>query len=82
MKPIRITRHARNRMRWHGIDDRLVERAVRRAESEDPSASGRVNAWIEVEDRLLRVTYRDEADQIVVISAVFKRKPPRRRGDR
>ena len=81
MKPIRFTRHARNRMRWHRIDERLVERAVRAAVWEESTGGGRVNAWIPVGDRWLRVSSRAEIDRIVVISAVFKRRPPRGRGE-
>lgn len=80
MKPIRITRHARNRMRWHRIDDNLVEQAVRDANWQESTASGRVNAWMAVGERFLRVTYREEIDRIAVISAVFKRLPLLERG--
>jgi hypothetical protein len=75
VKPIRITRHARNRMRWHRSGDGLVEQTVRGAEWRESTAAGRVNAWMAVGERFLRVTYREEIDRIVVISAVFKRLP-------
>jgi hypothetical protein len=82
MKPIRITRHARNRMRWHRIDDSLVEQAVRGAEWQEWIAADRINAWMAVGERFLRGTYREEIDRLVVISAVFKRRPWRERGGR
>lgn len=75
VKPIWITRHARNRMRWHRIGDSLVEQAVRHAKWQESTAAGRMNAWMAVGERFLRVTYREEPDRIVVISAVFKRLP-------
>jgi len=28
VKPIRLTRHARNRMRWHEISEELIEQDV------------------------------------------------------
>ena len=77
MTPIRITRHARNRMRWHGIGDDLVRETVQVADWEDASTAGRVNRWKKVEDRFLRVTCKAEAGRIVVISAVFKRRGPK-----
>ncbi len=52
--------------------------ALQAPEWEEPSVTGRVNRWKRVEDRFLRVTCRDEPDQIVVISAVFKRRGPKR----
>lgn len=82
MKPIWITRHARNRMRWHRIERSLVERAVRDARWREPITADRVNAWMAVGERFLRVTYREEVDRIVVISAVFKLRPSLEGGGR
>ena len=77
MTPIRITRHARNRMRWYRISEGLVRETVEAADWEESSAAGRVNRWKRVADRFLRVTCKDEPGRIVVISAVFKRRGPR-----
>jgi hypothetical protein len=74
VKPIYITRHARNRMRWHGIAESLIHDALDAPDLERPSSSGRVNAWRFAGDRALRVTYREDVDVIVIISAVFKRR--------
>jgi len=65
-------------MRWHRISEELIRMALQAPEWEEPSVTGRVNRWKRVEDRFLRVTCRDEPDQIVVISAVFKRRGPKR----
>jgi len=67
-------------MRWHRIDDHLVERAVRAASWEESIGAGRINGWIAVGERFLRVTYREEPDRLVVITAVFKRLPRERSG--
>jgi hypothetical protein len=69
-------------MRWHRIDDSLVEQAVRGAEWQEWIAADRINAWMAVGERFLRGTYREEIDRLVVISAVFKRRPWRERGGR
>jgi hypothetical protein len=82
VRPIRITRHARNRMRWHRISEELVQVTSRAPEWEEPSVAGRVNRWKRVENRFLRVTCRDELERIVVISAVFKSRGPRRKENR
>ncbi|OGL16750.1 MAG: hypothetical protein A3K12_04085 [Candidatus Rokubacteria bacterium RIFCSPLOWO2_12_FULL_71_19] len=76
VEPIRFTRHARNRMRRYRIGDALAEDAVRSADWEEPTVSGRLNCWKRVAERFLRVTVREEPERIVVISAVFKRQPP------
>jgi len=81
VKPVRITRHARNRMRWHQIGEDLIRETLQTADREEPAAAGRINRWKQVADRFLRVTVREEPDRIVVISAVFKRRPPGQRGE-
>jgi hypothetical protein len=75
--PIRITRHARNRMRRHGISEDLIRVTLQSSEWEEASVAGRTNRWRGVEARFLRVTCRDESERIVVISAVFRKKGPR-----
>ncbi len=80
VKAIRLTRHARNRMRWHQISEDLIHTTLQAPDWEDPSVAGRMNRWKQVADRFLRVTYREELERIIVISAVFKRRPPGRMG--
>lgn len=79
VKPVRVTRHARNRMRQHRIDEELVQLTLQAPDWEEPSIEGRINRWKRIGERFLRVTYKEEAERIVVISAVFKRTRPRPR---
>jgi len=74
MKPIKYVRHARNRMRLHRITEKEVESALRNPEHLEPSVEGRLNAWMEISEKFLRVTYKEEKDNFLVISAVKKRK--------
>jgi hypothetical protein len=74
VKPIKYVRHARNRMRLHRIIEKEVESALQNPEYLEPSVEGRLNAWIEKSGKFLRVTYREEEDNFLVISAVKKRK--------
>lgn len=74
MKPIKYTRHARNRMRLHRITETEVESTIQKPEQLEPSAEGRLNAWVETSGKFLRVTYKEEDDNFLVISAVKKRK--------
>jgi hypothetical protein len=67
-------------MRWHQVSEGLIRETLQAADWEEPSAAGRINRWKRVADRFLRVTYREEPERIVVTSAVFKRRPPARRG--
>jgi hypothetical protein len=68
-------------MRWHGVTEDLIRQTLDAPDWEEPTVGGRMNRWRRIADRFLRVTYRDEPDRIVVISAVFKRRPPGKRGD-
>ncbi|MGH9022213.1 MAG: DUF4258 domain-containing protein [Acidimicrobiia bacterium] len=76
MKVVWLTRHARNRIRWRGISLELVEQPARVPEWEEASLAGRINRWKRVEGKFLRVTVREEAERIIVISAALKRTPP------
>jgi hypothetical protein len=68
-------------MRWRGIGEDVVRQTLERPEWEESSAMGRINRWKRIADRVLRVTFREEPDGMVVISAVFKAELPRRRGE-
>jgi len=74
MKPIRYMRHARNRMRLHRITDDEVELTVQKPEHLEPSVESRFNAWRETSGKFLRVTYKEEQDRFLVITAVKKKK--------
>ena len=76
VKAVRLTRHARNRMRWRDIPLELVEETARVPEWEQASLGGRINRWKRVENKFLRVTVREEAKRIVVITAALKRTGP------
>ena len=64
MKPIRLTRHARNRMRWHEIDLELIEQTPGTPDWWERSVGGRINCWKRLQGRYIRVTYREEPEEI------------------
>jgi hypothetical protein len=66
-------------MRWHRIGEDLVQQTLQAPDWEEPSIANRVNRWKRVGDRFLRVTFKDEPERIVVITAAFKLRPPRGR---
>ncbi|MBI5750107.1 MAG: DUF4258 domain-containing protein [Nitrospinae bacterium] len=74
MKTIKYTRHAKNRMRWHKITENEVESAIQKPEFLEPSVEHRLNAWIKISDKFLRVTYKEEGDKFIIITAVKKKK--------
>ena len=58
----------------HRIIEKEVESALQNPEHLEPSLEGKLNAWIEISGKFLRVTYKEEGDNFLVISAVKKRK--------
>lgn len=74
MKAIKYLRHAKNRMRWRKVTETEVESAIQKPEFLEPSIEGRFNAWIKTSDKFLRVTYKEEIDRFLVITAVKKKK--------
>jgi hypothetical protein len=74
MKAIRYTRHARNRMRQHRITEAEVKSCLEAPEYCEPSSEGRLNAWVGLYGKFLRVTYREDEDGFLVITAVKKKK--------
>ena len=74
MKPIKYARHARNRMRLHRITEAEVEATMQKPEHLEPSVEGRFNAWTETSGKFLRVTYKEQENDFLVISVVRKRK--------
>ena len=61
-------------MRRHEISEAEIESAIQNPEFVEPSLEGRINAWKETSGKFLRVTYKEEADRIWVVTAVKKRK--------
>ena len=73
MRPKKLARHAKNRMRMHGITEAEIDSAIERPDFTEPSVEGRINVWKKIGDRFLRVTYKDEG-RILIITAVKKKK--------
>jgi len=74
MQPKKLTRHAKNRMRMHGITEAEVDSAIEKPDFSEPSAEGRTNVWKKIDDKSIRVTYKNEPSRILVITAVKKKK--------
>ncbi len=61
-------------MRLHGITEEEVESAIGKPEHLESSMEGKPNAWMKLSDRFLRVTYKEEPNNLLVISTVKKQK--------
>ena len=74
MKKIYLSRHAKKQMKWRQIFAEEVREALNCPDKIEESRQNRKNAYKHINDKLLRVTYREEADRIVVITVVNKNK--------
>lgn len=77
-KPLRFTRHAKNRMRWRKIAEEDVRHSISKPEFIEKTEYGDINVWVKLSaDQYLRTTYREEQDAIVIISVVKKKTMPK-----
>jgi len=71
---IRISRHAQRQMKWRKITEAEVESTIADPDMQQDSIRGRKNAFKTLGNRLVKVTYCREGDDIVIVTAVIKGK--------
>lgn len=79
MDSIRLTRHARNAMRFWRLTESDILPVIAEPDTLALSVKGRLNAWKQTPKGLLRVTYISEFDRLVVITVTIvgpQHRPP------
>ncbi len=71
-KVIKYDRHARRRMKWRRISQIEVELTLAEPDKTEFTKEGRKNAFKVIENRYIKVTYRELEVEILIISAVDK----------
>jgi hypothetical protein len=69
---IKLSRHARRQMKWRKIVAEEVSAVISDPDKVEDSKKGRKNAFKIVHGRLLKVTYKQEGETAVVITAMVK----------
>jgi hypothetical protein len=69
---IKISRHAKRQMKWRKITDAEVEAVIAAPDMQEDTIKGRKNALKSFGSRLIRVTYCQEGDDVVIVTAVVK----------
>ena len=69
---IRFSRHARRQMKWRKIAEGEIETAINNADRVEDTKKGRKNAFKTTQGRLLKITYKPEGDDVIVITAMAK----------
>ena len=69
---IRFSRHARRQMKWRKIAQGEIEMAINSPDRLEDTKKGRKNAFKTTQGRLLKITYKAEGDEVIVITAMAK----------
>jgi len=75
MKSIRYDRHAKRRMKEREVAEEEAEMAINNPDYIEPSIKGRKNAYKFIGSRFLRVTFKEEIENILVITVTIRKKP-------
>ncbi len=62
-------------MKEREVTEGEVEAVIKSADYSEPSVKGRTNAFKFLNERYLRVTYKEDTDGILVITATIRKKP-------
>ena len=69
-REIHVTRHARRRMKWRNISLDDVEACLTYPDRVEQMPTGRTNASKSIGKKLIRVSYVEEEERIMVVSVV------------
>ena len=72
MDYVKLSRHARRQIKWRRISKEQIEETVHAPDRVQDSIKGRKNAFKSVGEKLLKVTYRVENGDILIITAMVK----------
>lgn len=75
MKSIRYDRHARRRMKEREVAEEEVEAAINEPDYVEASVKDRQNAYKFIGNRFLRVTFKEETSNILVITVTIRKRP-------
>lgn len=69
---IKFSRHARRQMKWRKIDEEEVKEAINKPDKLEDTIKGRRNAIKTMKGRLLKITYKADNEEILVITTIVK----------
>ena len=69
---LKFSRHARRQMRWRMITEEDVKVVIDNPDRLEDTIKGRKNAFKALGDKALKITYKCEDDNIIVITAMVK----------
>ena len=69
---IGFSRHARRQMKWRKIAQGEIELAINSPDRVEDTKKGRKNAFKTTQGRLLKITYKPDGSDVIVITAMAK----------
>jgi hypothetical protein len=75
MKLITYCRHARKRMKERVVTEEEVNFVLNRADYIENDVKDRKNAYKHMNGRFIRVTFKEENDNIFIITVTIRKKP-------
>lgn len=69
---IYFSRHAKRQMRWRRISEEEVQNTILNPEETEDSIKGRKNAFKHINGKWIKVTFKEEADTITIVTAIDK----------
>ena len=74
MKEIYFSRHAKRQMKWRKISEEEVQNTISDSEEIQDSIKGRKNAYKHINHKWIKVTFKEEHDKIIIVTAIDKNK--------
>jgi hypothetical protein len=75
MKQFQYDRHAKRRMKDRKVNQEEVELTIENPDFLKPSIKGRRNAFKFINERYLRVTFKEALDHFFIITVTVRKKP-------
>ncbi len=72
MYRIKFDRHAKRRMKWRRISEEEVEMTIMQPDYTEDTVKNRKNSYKKINERLIKVTYIQIEEEIVVITVIDK----------
>ena len=69
---IKFSRHAKRQMKWRKINENELRVAITNPDKLEDTLKGRKNAFKSIGGRILKITYKTENDNLLIITAISK----------
>ncbi len=72
LKNLKLSRHARRQIKWRKITEKQIKDTINNPDRLEDSIKERKNAFRAIGNRLLKITYKIENSDIIIVTAMVK----------